>query len=226
MLSSIPQVKETGSMTTIGIIGSGHVGSNLAKAAIAHGYDVVLSNSQGPDSLTHLVAELGSRAAAATPADAAAVGDFAIVAIPITTIDQVPVEPLAGKVVIATINYFPQRLGHIPQIDDGTTTAPGLLQAHLPASRVVRAFSMIDAGDMSGDGHTAGDPKRRALALAGDDPTAKQLVAGLYDEFGFDALDIGGLDESWRIDAGQPAFVVRQNLAELTANVARAKRGA
>jgi len=226
MLSSIPQVKDTGSMTIIGIIGSGHVGSNLAKAAIAHGYDVMLSNSQGPDSLTDLVAELGPRASSAAPADAAAASDFAIVAIPITTIDQVPVEPLTGKVVIATINYFPQRLGHIPEIDDGTTTAPGLLQAHLPASRVVRAFSMIDAGDMSGDGHPAGDPKRRALALAGDDPAAKQLVAGLYDEFGFDALDIGGLDESWRVDVGQPAFVVRQNLAELKANVSRAARGA
>jgi 8-hydroxy-5-deazaflavin:NADPH oxidoreductase len=213
-------------MTTIGIIGSGHVGSNLAQAAIAHGYDVVLSNSQGPDSLTGLVKELGSQARAATSAEAAADGDFAIVAIPITTIDQVPVEPLAGKVVIATINYFPQRLGHIPEIDNGATTAPGLLQAHLPTSKVVRAFSMLDAGDMSGDGHPEGDPRRRALALAGDDPAAKRLVAGLYDEFGFDALDIGGLDQSWRLDAGQPAFVTRQNLAELKANVARAKRPA
>jgi 8-hydroxy-5-deazaflavin:NADPH oxidoreductase len=213
-------------MTTIGIIGSGHVGSNLAQAAIAHGYDVVLSNSQGPDSLTGLVKELGPQASAATPAEAAADGDFAIVAIPITTIDQVPVEPLAGKVVIATINYFPQRLGHIPEIDNGTTTAPGLLQAHLPTSKVVRAFSMINAAEMSGDGHPEGDPRRRALALAGDDPAAKQLVAGLYNEFGFDALDIGGLDESWRLDAGQPAFVTRQNLAELKANVAQAKRPA
>jgi 8-hydroxy-5-deazaflavin:NADPH oxidoreductase len=213
-------------MTTIGIIGSGHVGSNLAQAAIAHGYDVVLSNSQGPDSLTGLVKELGPQARAATPAEAAADGDFAIVAIPVTTIDQVPVEPLAGTVVIATINYFPQRLGRIPEIDSGTTTAPGLLQAHLPTSKVVRAFSMINAAEMSGDGHPEGDPRRRALALAGDDPAAKQLVANLYNEFGFDALDIGGLDESWRLDAGQPAFVTRQNLAELKANVARAKRPA
>jgi 8-hydroxy-5-deazaflavin:NADPH oxidoreductase len=213
-------------MTTIGIIGSGHVGSNLAQAAITHGYDVVLSNSQGPDSLAGLVKELGPQARAAIPAQAAADGDFAIVAIPITTIGQVPVEPLAGKVVIATINYFPQRMGHIPEIDNRTTTAPGLLQAHLPTSKVVRAFSMIDAGDMSGDGHPEGDPKRRALALAGDDLAAKQLVASLYNELGFDALDIGGLDESWRLDAGQPAFVTRQNLAELKANVALAKRGA
>jgi predicted dinucleotide-binding enzyme len=166
-------------MTTIGIIGSGHVGSSLARAAIAHGYDVVLSNSQGPDSLAGLVTELGPKARAATPAQAARTGDFAIVAIPLTTVDQ-----------------------------------------------VVRAFSMINAAEMSGDGRPHGDPERRALALAGDDPAAKQLVAGLYDKFGFDAVDIGGLDESWRIEAGQPAFVVRQNLAELTANVANAKRPA
>ena len=212
-------------MTTIGIIGSGHVGSNLARAAIAHGYDVVLSNSQGPDSLVDMISGLGPNARAATPDEAAARGDFAIVAIPVTRVSQVPAEPLAGKVVIATINYFPQRDGHIREIDDGTTTVPGLLQAHLPASRVVRAFSMIDAADMSGDGHPAGDPKRRALALAGDDPAAKQLVAGLYDEFGFDVVDLGGLDESWRVDPGQPAFVTRQNAAELRANVASAKHG-
>jgi 8-hydroxy-5-deazaflavin:NADPH oxidoreductase len=211
-------------MTTIGILGSGNVGSNLAKAATAHGYDVVLSNTQGPDSLTGLVKELGPQASAATPAEAAAVGDFAIVAIPLATIGEVPVEPLAEKVVIATINYFPQRYGHVPEIDDGTTTAPGLLQAHLPTSRVVRAFSMINAAEMSGDGHPPGDPRRRALALAGDDLPAKQLVAGLYEEFGFDAVDIGGLAESWRVDAGQPAFVTRQNVAELTANVAKASR--
>jgi len=213
-------------MTTIGIIGSGHVGSNLARAAIGRGYDVVLSSSQGPASLAGLVGELGPEATAATPEEAAAAGDFAIVAIPITIVDQVPVEPLSGKVVIATINYFPQRDGHIAAIDNGTTTPPGILQTRLPASKVVRAFSMLDAADMSGDGHPKGDPKRRALALAGNDPAARQLVADLYDEFGFDALDLGGLDESWRVDPGQPAFVTRQNLTELQANVARAKRGA
>jgi 8-hydroxy-5-deazaflavin:NADPH oxidoreductase len=132
------------------------------------------------------------------------------------------VEPLAGKVVISTINYFPERLGHIAEIDNGTTTAPGLLQAHLPKSHVVRAFSMLDAADMSEDGDPEGDPKRRALALSGDDPDAKKLVANLYEQFGFDALDIGGLDESWRVDAGQKAFVTHQNLAQLRENVANA----
>ena len=211
-------------MATLGIIGSGHVGQSIAKAAIANGYDVILSNTQGPESLADVVTKLGAHASAATPEEAAASCDFAVVAIPITTIDQVPAEPLAGKVVLCTINYFPDRLGHIPEIDDGTTTAPGLLQAHLPKSEVVRAFSMIDAADMSDDGHPEGDPKRRALALSGDDPDAKKLVANLYNEFGFDALDIGGLDESWRVDAGQKAFVTHQNLAELKDNVANAKR--
>jgi 8-hydroxy-5-deazaflavin:NADPH oxidoreductase len=211
-------------MTTIGIIGSGHVGGSLARAAIAHGYDVVLSTSKGPDSLDGLVRDLGPHARAATPAGAAAAGDFAIVAIPITTVDQVPVEPLAGKVVIATINYFPQRDGHIAEIDNGTTTVPGVLQAHLPTSHVVRAFSMLDAADMSQDGHPAGDPKRRAIAIAGDDPAAKELVARLCDEFGFDTVDLGSLAESWRVDPGQKAFVTHQNQAELKANVANAKR--
>jgi 8-hydroxy-5-deazaflavin:NADPH oxidoreductase len=211
-------------MTTIGIIGAGNVGQSVARAAIANGYDVILSNNQGPDSLTDLVKQLGPHASAATPEQAAARCDFALVAIPITTIDQVPVEPLAHKVVIATINYFPDRLGHISEIDNHTTTAPGLLQKHLPTSKVVRAFSMIDAADMSGDGHPEGDPKRRALALAGDDSDAKVLVANLYNQFGFDALDIGGLDESWRVDAGQKAFVTHQNLAQLKENVASAIR--
>jgi 8-hydroxy-5-deazaflavin:NADPH oxidoreductase len=215
---------EAANMTTIGIIGSGHVGSNLARAAIDHGYEVVLSNSQGPGSLAGAIGQLGPHARAATPAEAAEAADFAIVAIPITTIEQIPVEPLAGKVVLATINYFPQRDGHIAEIDEGKATAPELLQAHLPKSHVVRAFSMLDAADMSGDGHPKGDPKRRAIALAGDDSDAKQLVIRLYDEFGFDAVDLGPLAESWRVDPGQAGFVTHQNLAELTANAAGAKR--
>jgi 8-hydroxy-5-deazaflavin:NADPH oxidoreductase len=208
-------------MTTIGIIGSGHVGSNLAKAAIAHGYDVVLSGSSEPEAL---VRELGPKARTATPAEAAQAGDFAIVATPISAVGSIPVEPLRGKVVIATINYFPQRDGHIADIEDGTLSVPGVLQRHLPDSKVVRAFSMLDAADMSGDGHPAGDPKRRAIAIAGDDADAKQLVAGLIDEFGFDVVDLGGLAESWRVDPGQKGFVTRQTAGELRANAAAARR--
>ena len=211
-------------MTTIGIIGSGHVGSNLAKAAIAHGYDVVLSGSGKPDGLKALVGELGPKARAATAGEAAEAADFAMVATPIGAVGWIPVEPLRNKVVIATINYFAQRDGHIAEIDNGTLTVPGVLQRHLPDSRVVRAFNMIDAADMSGDGHPAGDPKRRAIAIAGDDAAAKQLVAKLVDEFGFDVVDLGGLAQSWRVDPGQKGFVTRQSADELRANAAAARR--
>ncbi len=211
-------------MTTIGIIGSGHVGSNLAKAAIAHGYDVVLSGSGQPDGLKKLVGELGPKARAATAGEAAGAADFAIVATPITAVGSIPVEPLRDKVVIATINYFPERDGRIAEIEDGTVTVPGVLQRHLPGSKVVRAFSMLDAADMSGDGHPKGDPKRRAIAIAGDDTAAKRLVAGLIDEFGFDVVDLGGLAESWRVDPGQKGFVTRQTADELRANAAAARR--
>jgi 8-hydroxy-5-deazaflavin:NADPH oxidoreductase len=211
-------------MTTIGIIGGGHVGSNLAKAAIAHGYDVVLSGSGDPDALKSLVGELGPKARAAAAAEAAEAGDFAIVATPVTAVGSIPVEPLRNKVVIATINYFPQRDRRIAEIDDGTITVPGVLQRHLPDSKVVRAFSMLDAADMSGDGHPKGDPKRRAIAIAGDDAAAKQLVAGLVDEFGFDVVDLGGLAESWRVDPGHKGFVTRQTAEELRANAAAARR--
>jgi predicted dinucleotide-binding enzyme len=211
-------------MTTIGIIGSGHVGSNLAKAAIAHGYDVVLSGSGNLDALQALASELGTKARAATAREAAEAGDVVIVATPIAAVDSIPVEPLRNKVVIATINYFPRRDGHIAEIDKGTITVPGVLQRHLPDSKVVRAFSMLDAADMSGDGHPAGDPKRRAIAIAGDDAAAKQLVAGLIDEFGFDVVDLGALAESWRVDPGQKGFVTRQTADELRANTAAARR--
>ena len=211
-------------MTTIGIIGSGHVGSSLAKAAIGHGYDVVLAGAGEPDARQALARELGARARTATAAQAAEAGDFAVVATPIGAVESIPAEPLRGKVVIATINYFPQRDGHIAEIDDGTLTAPGVLQRRLPDSRVVRAFSMIEAADMSGDGHPRGDAKRRAIAIAGDDEAARQFVAGLVDEFGFDPVDLGGLAESWRVDPGQKGFVTRQTAVELRANAAAAHR--
>ena len=184
----------------------------------------MLSNEHGPDTLADLVAELGAHARAATPAQAAAAGDFAVVAIPLGGTARVPVEPLAGKVVIDTCNYFPQRDGSYPEIDSGELTVAGYLQAHLPRSHVVRAFNHIDAAQIVSDGTPAGTLDRRALALAGDDAGAKRLVAELYGELGFDAVDIGGLDESWRLDVDQPAFVVRQNAEQMRENVARAER--
>ena len=132
-------------MTTIGLIGAGNIGSTVARLAVDAGYDVVLSNSRGPETLADLVDRLGPRAQAATAADAAAAGDIVVVTVPLKAYRDVPVEPLRGKVVIDTNNYYPDRDGHIAELDDESTTTSALLQAHLPASKVVKAFNHIQS---------------------------------------------------------------------------------
>ena len=211
-------------MTTIGIIGAGHIGSQIARAAIIHGYDVVISNSRGPETLTELVAELGPKARAATAAEAAAAGDFAVVTVPLRAYKDVPVEPLAGKVVVDTNNYYWERDGRIPALDAGEATVTGLLQQHLPESRVAKGFNHIMAKDITTDGAPAGSPGRRALATSSDFDDAAALVTSLYDEFGFDTVNVGPLADSWRVERDQPAYVVRQTADELVTNLTKATR--
>jgi 8-hydroxy-5-deazaflavin:NADPH oxidoreductase len=211
-------------MTTIGFIGSGHIGSTLARLAIDAGYDVVLSNSRGPDTLGGLVTELGPKARAATAGDAAAAGDIVVVTIPLRAVAAVPVEPLAGKVVIDTNNYYPQRDGAFPELDAETTTSSELLQQHLPASRVVKAFNQIYYAQLASQGQPAGTPGRRALAIAGDDADARKTVGALIDEFGFDVVDVGPLAEGWRYQPDTPAYNVRQDADELRAALEQATR--
>lgn len=208
----------------IGLIGAGNIGSQIARLAVKHGHDVVLSNTRGPETLKDLVAELGPRARAATPAEAAAAGDLVVVTIPLKNISQVPVEPLAGKIVIDTNNYYPQRDGHIPELDNETTTTSELLQRHLPQSKVVKAFNHIYAAQITTDGRPRGAKDRRALAIAGDDPAAKETVTRLLDEFGFDVVDIGPLKESWRIQRDTPGYGPRRTAEELRRDLAAATR--
>lgn len=196
-------------MTTWGFIGSGHIGSTVARLAIAAGHDVVLSNSRGPETLADLVAELGPRARAATPVEAAAAGDLVVVTIPLKAYRDVPVDALAGAVVVDTMNYYPERDGHLEALDDGSTTSSELLQAHLPQARVVKAFNHIffqHLLDLARPGLDAGADERSALAVAGGDPEAKQAVRRALDALGYDALDLGPLAEGWRTQPGQPAY--------------------
>jgi 8-hydroxy-5-deazaflavin:NADPH oxidoreductase len=211
------------SMTTIGLIGAGHIGSQVARVAVANGYDVVISNSRGPETLAELVAELGPKARAATAAEAAAAADIAVVTVPLKAYKDIPVEPLAGKIVIDTNNYYWERDGHIPELDNGTATVSGLLQEHLPTSKVAKGFNHIMASDITADAKPAGADNRRALATAGDHSDAVAAVTDLYDQFGFDTVNAGALAEGWRFERDQPAYVVRQNRDELKANLALAK---
>ena len=211
-------------MTTIGLIGSGHIGSQLARLAVARGYDVVLSNSRRPETLQSLVDELGPRARAATPAEAAAAGDIVVVTTPLAAEATLPVEELAGKIVIDTNNYYPHRDGHIAELDDEATTVAERLQKVLPTSKVVKAFNHIGARELTSQSEPAGTEGRRALIVAGDDAAARERVAALIDEFGFDPVDIGELAEGWRAQRDTPAYVKRFDAAGLRQALAAAKR--
>lgn len=211
-------------MTTIGLIGAGKIGSQVARLAIRHGYQVVISNSRGPETLEALVGELGPGARAASPLEAATEGDLIVVTIPLKSIASVPVEPLVGKVVIDTNNYYPQRDGHIAELDSESTTTAELLQAHLPASRVVKAFNHIYAAELTTHNQAPGTPNRRALVIAGDDADAKATVTHLLDQFGFDTVDAGPLAEGWRIQRDTPGYGPRRTSEELKRDLAAAKR--
>ncbi len=211
-------------MTTVGIIGAGHIGSTLAEGLADRGYDVVIANSRGPETLADLVARLGDHVRAATAHEAADAADWAIVTVPLKALEEVPVEPLAGKIVLDTNNYYWERDGHIAALDENRATTTGLVQEHLRTSRVVKAFNHIMAGDILTTGSPAGTPGRRALAIASDHADAAALAAEVYDQFGFDTVDIGSVAESWRVERDRPAYVVRQDADELRENLARAER--
>jgi predicted dinucleotide-binding enzyme len=211
-------------MATIGLIGAGHIGSQLARLAVKNGYDVVLSNSRGPQSPAGLVRELGPKARAGTPADAATAGDIVVVTIPLKAYRELPVTPLAGKIVIDTCNYYPNRDGQIPELDDLSKTTSELVQAQLPQSKVVKAFNHIHAADLTTDGQAHGTKNRRALAIYGNDTGAKNEVAELIDQFGFDVVDGGPLAESWRIERDTPGYGPRRNAEELRGDLAVARR--
>jgi 8-hydroxy-5-deazaflavin:NADPH oxidoreductase len=194
-------------MTTIGFIGSGNIGSTVARLAVGAGHDVVLSNSRGPETLQDLVDELGSHAQAATSEEAAAAGDLVVVSVPLAAVERIPAGPLSGKVVIDTCNYYPQRDGHIAELDDEATTTSELVQRHLPGSRVVKGFNDINYLHLASLPRPAGSPERSALPIAGDDAEAKAAVAAFFDSIGYDAYDVGPLSEGWRYQRDTPAYV-------------------
>lgn len=194
-------------MTTIGFIGSGNIGSTVAQLAVDAGYDVVLSNSRGPETLTELVDKLGSKARAATSTEAAEAGDIVVFTIPLGKITEVPAEPLAGKVVLDTCNYYPERDGDIAALDDKQSTTSGLVQQHLAQSHVVKAFNNIFSLHLATMQRPAGAPDRSTLMIAGDDADAKRTATDFIESIGYDVYDTGSLADSWRFQRDQAAYV-------------------
>ena len=195
-------------MTTVGFIGSGMIGGTVARLSVAAGHEVVLSNSRGPETLEDLARELGPLARAGTGAQAAA-GDIVVVSIPLRAYPSVPAGPLAGKTIIDTTNYYPQRDGQITELDSGAVTSSGLLQRHLSGSHVVKAFNNIfykHLLSLARPAEAAGAADRTFLPIAGDDPAAKQAVTAFLGSIGYGAVDAGSLADSWRQEPGTPVY--------------------
>lgn len=215
-------------MTTLGIIGAGEVGSQIARAAIAQGYEVVIANSRGPETLTALIRELGPSARAATARDAAAAGDVVVIAVPLKLINDMPVAEVAGKVVIDTNNYIRPRDGAFADVDAGRLTVHQLRQQHLPGARVVSGFTHIQAPTLLAFARPAGAPDRLALAVSSDFPDAVAVLTQLQDEFGFDTVDNSPLSQSWRVGPGTPAWQTSlrggQRKESLAQEIAAARR--
>jgi len=227
-------------VSTIGILGAGQAGSVLARAAITAGYDIVIANSRGPETLGGLVRDLGRHARAAHAPEAAAAGDIAVMAFPYAPSDKLPVLELGGKVVLDVNNYMVWRDGNIREVDLGRKTIHELRQEQLPDSKVVKAFTHIQFHErrlirVPGDrapalirlARPAGAPDRKALVVSSDFPDAVELVTRLYDIFGFDAVDNSPLSESWRSAPGTPMWrhhVDGQSREQLIFNLQRAEK--
>jgi hypothetical protein len=188
-------------VTTAGFIGSGRIGSVLARLSAAAGYEVLLSNSRGPRTLKDLAAEVGARAV--TPAEAAG-ADLVVVSIPVHAYTSVPA--IAGRVVMDTGNYSPGRDGQIAGLDDGTLTSSELLRRQVPGAKVVKVFNNIYFKHLQNLARPGTSDGRSYLPIAGDDAEAKAAVTAYLDAIGYGAVDTGSLADGRRQQPGTPVY--------------------
>jgi predicted dinucleotide-binding enzyme len=195
----------------IGIIGAGHIGSTLTRRLTALGHEVFVANSRGPETLSKLAGETG--ATPVTSREAARSGEVVVVTIPEGRVPDLPDDLFAevpdNVVVVDTGNYYPRRDGRIEEIEGGMTESRWVSK-QLGRS-VVKAFNNIRAQHLMELGRPKGDPDRIALPVAGDDERAKSVVSGLVEDLGFDPVDAGSLDETWRQQPGTPVYAADLN---------------
>ena len=204
----------------IGSIGAGKIGCAVARLAVSHGHDVMLSNSRGPQTIGSEAAAIPC--AAGSTQDAAKFGDVMLVAIPFRNIGALDPALFAGKIVMDANNYYPYRDGVIEALETESTTTSEMLAAHLAGAKVVKVWNAIFAKDINEDARPRGAADRRALPIAGDDAQARKVVANLLDDLGFDAVDVGMLQEGWRFERARPAYCVPLDVAGLKAALANA----
>jgi predicted dinucleotide-binding enzyme len=192
---------------TIAVLGVGMQGGAIARLCVNAGYNVVIANSRGPETLQEMVADLGGQARACTLDEAAEVGDLIVLSVPMSAYRSLPVAALAGKVVIDTLNYYPERDGQIAEIETPDITTGELVQRELPKSQVVKTLSNVDFIHLLERARPAGAVDRSALPIASDDDDAKARAIQFLNALGYDAVDVGTLADSWRFEAGTPIYV-------------------
>jgi predicted dinucleotide-binding enzyme len=208
----------------IGVIGAGNIGSALVRHFTRLGHDVVVANSRGPETLGQLAKETGAKAVAVEEAPRGR--DLVVVTIPEGKIPELP-EGLfksapPNQILIDTGNYYPRhRDGKIEGIEDGLLESRWVEQQL--GHPVIKVFNNIYAEHLAEHGKPPGTPGRVALPVSGDDPKAKQVVMGLVDDMGFDPVDAGGLDESWRQQPATPVYASDFDAAGVKRALAQAR---
>ena len=204
----------------LGIVGAGYIGRAVARLAVAHGHEVMISNSRHPRTLASAMVAL--RCNIGFAADAAQFGDLTLLAVPFFAVPDLDPAMFAGRTVMDACNYYPGRDEAMPALDASSTTTSEIVQRQLPEAKVVKAWNAILERDIEPDTAPTGAPGRRALPIAGDDAEAKQRVAAFFDDLGYDVVDAGPLAEGWRFERAQPAYCVKLDRAGLEAAIAKA----
>lgn len=199
----------------IGILGAGRVGTAIARQAVKAGYEVMLATARPADEI-RLITELMVPGGRAVAADEAAKADIVVLAMPLSKFATLPPSCLAGRVVVDVMNYWPPTDGVMPDFETGSASSE-VVQRHLPEARLVRTLNHIGYHELEEQALPAGHAERQALALAGDDPAARELVAAFIDRLGYDPVDAGALAASRKFDAGTPIFGGRLRRPEMEA---------
>lgn len=190
----------------VGVIGAGAMAQAITLLAVRNGFEVMVSNTRGPESLELLTRRLECKAG--TPEQAINFGDIVIAAVPLYAIPELPKELLVNKIVVDPLNYFPHRDGVIQPLKNGEITTSELLAKNIPGAIVVKAFNSITVEDLHRDARPKEAIDRRAIPIASDNIEAKSTIANLIESIGFDVVDAGELSGSWRFERYRPVYCV------------------